>query len=48
MSVALKSLKMGQEGAPKVVIVHGLMGSLRNWLLVVRLWQSFLRCIYWI
>ena len=34
MSVALKSLKLGKDGAPKVVIVHGLMGSLRNWLLV--------------
>lgn len=34
MSVALKSLKMGKEGAPRVVIIHGLMGSLRNWLLV--------------
>ena len=34
MAVALKSLKMGTEGAPKVFIVHGLMGSLRNWLLV--------------
>ena len=34
MSVALKSLKLGKDGAPKAVIVHGLMGSLRNWLLV--------------
>ena len=41
MSVALKSLKMGQEGAPKVVIVHGLMGSLRNWLLVGKALAEF-------
>lgn len=34
MAVGLNSLKMGREGAPRVVIVHGLMGSLRNWLLV--------------
>ena len=41
MSVALKSLKMGHEGAPKVVIVHGLMGSLRNWLLVGKALADF-------
>lgn len=41
MSVALKSLKMGQEGAHKVVIVHGLMGSLRNWLLVGKALAEF-------
>ena len=34
MSVALNSFKIVREGAPKVVIIHGLMGSLRNWLQV--------------
>ena len=34
MSVVLNSFKIECEGAPKVVIIHGLMGSLRNWLQV--------------
>ena len=34
MTIALNSFKIERNGAPKVLIIHGLMGSLRNWLQV--------------
>lgn len=36
MTVALHSSQFGPISAPKLVILHGLMGSSRNWLMVAR------------